>query len=67
MTKGKLNLFRRISILIFVLVTVLSLLFIAITYLTTKEFYQSTTQLTDKDVAAHIAKFASPFEDRRHQ
>lgn len=64
MTKGKLNLFRRISILIFILITVLSLLFIEITYLTTKEFYQSTTQLTDKDVAAHIARFASPFEEK---
>jgi len=62
MIKSKLDLFRRISILIFILVTVLSLLFIAITYFTTKEFYQSSTQLTDKDVAAHIAKFASPFE-----
>ena len=64
MTNGKLNLFKRIIILIFTLITVLSLLFIVITYLTTKEFYQSSTQLTDKDVAAHIAEFASPFEDK---
>ncbi len=63
MTKGKLSLFKRIIILIFLLITVLSLLFIVITYLTTKEFYQSATQLTDKDVAVHIARFASPFQD----
>jgi signal transduction histidine kinase len=64
MTKRRLNLFRRIGILIFILITVLSLLFIEITYLTTTEFYQSSTQLVDKDVAAHIAKFTSPFEDK---
>ena len=61
--KGKLNLFKRLIILIFLLVTVLSLLFIVITYLTTREFYQSSTQLVNKDVAAHIAKFTSPFHD----
>lgn len=61
--KGKLNFFRRIIILIFFLVTVLSLLFIVITYLTTREFYQSSTQLVNKDVAAHIAEFTSPFQD----
>lgn len=64
MTKGRLNLFKRIGILIFILITVLSLLFIAITYLTTTEFYQSGTQLLNKDVAAHIAKFTSPFEEK---
>jgi len=64
MTKGKLNLFKRIGILIFLLITVLSLLFIGITYLTTTEFYQSGTQLLNKDVAAHIAKFTSPFEEK---
>ncbi|MEP6464672.1 MAG: HAMP domain-containing sensor histidine kinase [Parafilimonas sp.] len=63
MKTRKSDLFKRITILIFVLITVLSLLFIAITYLTTKEFYQSSTQLVDKDVATHIAEFASPFED----
>ena len=64
MTKGKLNLFKRISILIFLLITVLSFLFIIITYITTTEFYQSSTQLVNKDVATHIAKFTSPFEDK---
>jgi signal transduction histidine kinase len=64
MTKGKLNLFKRISILIFLLVTVLSLLFIVITYFITNEFNQSSMQLADKDVAAHIAKFTSPFEEK---
>jgi len=61
--KIKLNLFRRIIILIFLLISVLSCLFIVITYFTTREFYQSSTQLVNKDVAGHIAKFASPFKD----
>jgi signal transduction histidine kinase len=64
MTKGKFNLFKRIGILIFLLITVLSVLFIGLTYVTTNEFYQSGTQLVDKDVAAHIAKFTSPYEDK---
>ncbi len=34
-----------------------------ITYFTTKNFHQASTQLLNKDVAAHIAKFTSPFEN----
>ncbi|MGI8952664.1 MAG: HAMP domain-containing sensor histidine kinase [Chitinophagaceae bacterium] len=33
-----------------------------ITYLAATHFYQASTQLLNKDVAAHIAKFASPFD-----
>lgn len=47
--------------MIFALITVLSILFILITYLATTHFYQASTQLLNKDVAAHIAKFSSPF------
>lgn len=61
--KTRFNLFGRIIILIFLLITVLSCLFIVFTYLTTRDFYQSSTQLVNKDVAGHIAKFASPFQD----
>jgi signal transduction histidine kinase len=34
----------------------------AITYLSTKNYHEASTQLLNKDVAAHIAKFTSPFE-----
>ncbi len=33
-----------------------------ITYFATIHFYEATTQLLNKDVAGHIAKFSSPFE-----
>lgn len=56
------NIFRKIAILIFALITTLCLLFIFITYFATTHFYQASTQLLNKDVAAHIAKFSSPFE-----
>jgi hypothetical protein len=35
----------------------------AITYLSTTHFHEASTQLLNKDVAAHIAKFTSPFEN----
>ena len=61
----KFTIFRRITILIFVLITALSLLFIVITYFATTRFYQASTQLLNKDVAGHIAKFSSPFVNNR--
>lgn len=54
--------FSRIGILIFTLITALGLIFMGITYISTTQFYQASTQLLNKDVAAHIAKFSSPFE-----
>ncbi len=57
------NIFRRIGILIFILITCLSLVFIIVTYLSASYFFNATTQLLNKDVAAHIAKFTSPFEE----
>lgn len=56
------SIFRRIGLLIFTVVTVLSILFVIVTYMATTEYYQASTQLLNKDVAAHIAKFSSPFE-----
>ncbi len=59
----KSSIFKRIGLLVFSLITVLSLLFIIITYLSATYFFNASTQLVNKDVAAHIAKFTSPFED----
>lgn len=56
------NIFTRISILVFALIATLSILFILITYTSTTYFFNESTQLLNKDVAAHIAKFTSPFE-----
>ncbi len=55
-------LFSRILFLVFALITVLSLTFLLIAYLSVIHFYQASTQLLNKDVASHIAKFTSPFE-----
>ncbi len=62
MKAQKLSIFKRIAILIFVLITALCTLFMVITYLAATHFFQASTQLLNKDVAAHIAKFSSPFE-----
>ncbi|MEJ7585925.1 MAG: HAMP domain-containing sensor histidine kinase [Ferruginibacter sp.] len=39
----------------------MAVLFILITYLATSYYHDASTQLLNKDVAAHIAKFTSPF------
>jgi len=57
------SLFRRISILVFALITILGLLFMALTYYATTHYHLASTQLLNKDVAAHIAKFASPYDN----
>jgi signal transduction histidine kinase len=57
------GIFRRITIMVFTLTAALGALFILITYLAAMHFYQASTQLLNKDVAAHIAMFTSPFED----
>jgi signal transduction histidine kinase len=62
MKEKQFSIFRRITILVFSLITVLGLLFIAITYFATTHYHQASTQLLNKDVAAHIAEFTSPFE-----
>ena len=64
MKAKKPGLFRRIVIFVFVLITVLSLLFGLITYFAATGYYEATTQLVNKDVAGHIARFTSPFENR---
>lgn len=58
------TIFRRIYILVFFLITVLGLLFVGITWLATTHFFQASTELLNKDVAGHIAKFTSPYDGR---
>jgi signal transduction histidine kinase len=55
------NIFRRIYIVVFLLIALLGLLFTGVTYLATTAFYAASTQLLNKDVATHIAKFTSPY------
>jgi signal transduction histidine kinase len=54
-------LFRRIYVVIFLLIALLGLIFTGITYMATTNFYETSTQLLNKDVAGHIAKFTSPY------
>ena len=55
-------LFSRILLMVFALITILSLTFILIAWLSVVHYYQASTQLLNKDVASHIAKFTSPFD-----
>ena len=60
---NRLTIFSRISILVFLIIAFLSALFIIITYLASTYFYKSSTELLNRDVAKHIARFTSPFVD----
>ncbi|MGI8581614.1 MAG: sensor histidine kinase [Chitinophagaceae bacterium] len=62
MKAKRFSIFRRIAILVFALITILGVLFMALTYYATTHYHLASTQLLNKDVAAHIAKFASPFD-----
>lgn len=59
------TIFKRIGLLVFSLITALSVLFIIITYLSSTYFFNASTELLNKDVAAHIAEFTSPFESTK--
>ena len=63
MKRKKLSIFSHISLLVFTLITIICLLFMGITYLSTSNFHEASMQLLNKDVAAHIAKFTSPFKN----
>jgi signal transduction histidine kinase len=65
MKPKKFTIFRRIGILVFILIGGLCLLFMGITYLSTTTYHEASTQLLNKDVAGHIAKFTSPFEGKK--
>ena len=62
MKAKKFSIFRRITILVFALITILGVLFAALTHYATTHYHLASTQLLNKDVAAHIAKFASPYD-----
>ncbi len=62
MKPKKFSIFRRITIMVFALITILGVLFMSLTYYATSHYHLASTQLLNKDVAAHIAKFASPFD-----
>jgi len=53
--------FPRTWLIVILLIALLGLLFTGITYFATTNFYEASTQLLNKDVAAHIAKFTSPY------
>jgi signal transduction histidine kinase len=59
--RGPFAFFRRIYVIVVLLIAVLGMLFIGVTYLATTSFYAASTQLLNKDVAGHIAKFTSPY------
>ena len=61
MKKNTSSIFTGITFLVFALVFTLGIVFIIITYVSATNYYQATTQRLNKDVAAHIAKFTSPF------
>jgi capsular polysaccharide biosynthesis protein len=63
MKRRSTGIFNRIGALIFIVLTGLSVLFVIVTYMATTEYYQASTQLLNKDVAAHIAKFSSPYNN----
>jgi signal transduction histidine kinase len=53
--------FQRTYFVVFLLIVVLGLLFTGITYFAITNFYEASTQLLNKDVATHIARFTSPY------
>lgn len=55
------TIFSRIILLIAGLITALGAVFVVITYIVATNYYESSTQLLNKDVAGHIAEFTAPF------
>jgi signal transduction histidine kinase len=61
MNKSPFGLFRQIYLVVFLLTALLCIVFTGVTYLATTNFYEASTQLLNKDVASHIARFISPY------
>ncbi len=61
MKPKSLTLFSRIILFVAGIITALAVVFVALTYIVATNYYESSTQLLNKDVAAHIAEFTSPF------
>jgi signal transduction histidine kinase len=59
-TRSK-GIFSRIGVFVFLVITVLGVLFVVVTYTATSDYYQASTQLLNKDVAANIARLSAPF------
>lgn len=53
--------FSRIIWLVAAFIAGLGLVFVIITYIVATKYYESSTQLLNKDVAVHIARFTAPF------
>lgn len=64
MKKHSSSIFTSIGFLIFTILFVMGGVFIFITTLSATHYYEATTQLLNKDVAAHIAKFTSPYKGK---
>ncbi|MEO8712588.1 MAG: HAMP domain-containing sensor histidine kinase [Parafilimonas sp.] len=62
MKEKRFSIFQRITILVFALITLLGVLFVGLTYYATNHYHLASTQLLNKDVAANIAQFASPYD-----
>jgi signal transduction histidine kinase len=61
MNNKKGNIIRRFALMIFSLIMLLGCCFIAIAYFFITRYHEAGTQLLNKSVAEHVAKFASPF------
>jgi signal transduction histidine kinase len=61
MNRSPFSLFRQIYLVVFFLTALLCVAFTGVTYLATTNFYEASTQLLNKDVASHIARFTSPY------
>lgn len=61
MSRSPFTLFRQIYLVVFLLTALLCVAFTGVTYLATTNFYEASTQLLNKDVASHIARFTSPY------
>ncbi len=62
--KNKISSLRLISLIVFLLIAGTAVLFMAITYYSAKQYHQATTQLLNREVAEHIAKFTSPYQKK---
>ncbi len=64
MTDKNFSIVRRFALLTIALITAMGLLFIAITFFATTAYHQASTQLLNKDVAGHVAKFTYAFTNK---
>ncbi|MBB3054327.1 HAMP domain-containing sensor histidine kinase [Mucilaginibacter gotjawali] len=55
------GIFSRIGVFVFLVITTLGVLFVVVTYNATSDYFQASTQLLNKDVAANIARLSAPF------